>query len=140
MKNIFFIVVFFCSVQLINAQNDSIAPVVGRGQDPTDFQELSVQPQYIGGIEAIGRTVAMSYNYPREAIDEGITGTIMVEFVVDEEGNVADVTIRKGLCVPCDQEALRVVKRLRKFEPGLDQNGKPVKSRYSLPIKLSLAE
>lgn len=84
--------------------------------------------------------MAMSYNYPREAIDEGITGTIMVEFIVDEEGNVADVTIKKGVCVPCDQEALRVVKLLRKFEPGLDQNGKPVRARYSLPITLNLAE
>lgn len=140
MKNIFFIVVFFCSVQLINAQNDSIAPVLSRDENITEFPELSVQPQYIGGIAAIGRTVAMSYNYPREAIDEGITGTIMVEFIVDEEGNVADITIRKGLCVPCDQEALRVVKLLRKFEPGLDQNGKPVRARYSLPITLNLAE
>lgn len=140
MKNVFFIVMFFCCVQLLNAQNDSIVPVVGRGSNTTDFPELSVQPQYIGGIEAIGRTVAMSYNYPREAIDEGITGTIMVEFIVDEEGNVADVTIKKGVCVPCDQEALRVVKLLRKFEPGLDQHGKPVKARYSLPITLNLAE
>lgn len=86
--------------------------------------------------KTIQRFVAENFSYPDQALDEGITGTIYVDFVVEKDGTVQQATIYKGVCKECDLEAIRVVKRLR-LKPILI-DGKPERIRFRIPIRLAL--
>lgn len=86
--------------------------------------------------KTIHQFVAESYDFPDEALELEITGTIYIQFVVEKDGSVSDVVIEKGLCKVCDAEAVRVVKKLR-ANPVLI-NGKPERVRYRVPIRLVL--
>ncbi|WCM40935.1 energy transducer TonB [Flavobacterium sp. CBA20B-1] len=86
--------------------------------------------------KTIHRFVAENFSYPDQALDEGITGTIYVDFVVEKDGTVQQATIRKSVCKECDLEAIRVVKRLR-LKPILI-DGKPERIRFRIPIRLAL--
>jgi TonB family protein len=96
------------------------------------FVVVEEMPQIIGGIESIMSEV----QYPEMARRAGIEGRVFVQFVVNEEGNVEDAEVVRGIGGGADEEALRVV-RQAKFKPGV-QRGRPVRVKYSLPIMFSL--
>jgi protein TonB len=60
-----------------------------------------------------------------------------VRFVVDKDGSVTNVELLRGFDKLCDQEAMRVIKMMPKWQAGR-QNGKTVKVYYSIPIKFIL--
>ena len=64
--------------------------------------------------------------------------TVYVTFVVERSGAVTDVKILRGIGGGCDEEAVRVVKNMPKWEPG-KQRGKPVRVQFNMPIKFTLA-
>ena len=91
-------------------------------------------PQFPGDInEYIGSHL----HYPTVASNEGITGKVMVEFVVNEDGGVSDVKVLRGIGGGCDEEAARTIKAMPKWKPG-KQNGTPVKVLFRLPITFVL--
>jgi len=76
--------------------------------------------------------------YPAEALFQGITGRVIVGFIVVEDGSLANVKILKSVHPSLDAEALRVIKSLPpKWTPGKHE-GKPVKVRYSFPVTFKL--
>ncbi len=107
-------------------------PETPREVEPEIFVVVEQPPELVGGLEALQARI----EYPELARMAEIQGTVFVQFVVDEQGNVNDpVCVRDpggGTC----EEALRAV-RDAKFEPGR-QRGRPVKVRFSLPIKFRL--
>lgn len=107
------------------------AALPARAQDAV-FTLVDEMPQLIGGLEGLQQEI----RYPESAKAEGIEGTVFVQFVVDETGDVIDEKIVRGVSPELDAEALRVVRQAR-FEPGT-QRGEPVKVRFSLPIKFKL--
>jgi protein TonB len=76
--------------------------------------------------------------YPIIAKESGIQGTVYVTFVVERSGAVTDVKILRGIGGGCDEEALRVVKNMPRWEPGT-QRGKPVRVQFNMPIKFTLS-
>jgi periplasmic protein TonB len=77
--------------------------------------------------------IAKNIRYPREAERLGIEGRVVVEFVVEKDGSLSDVNILKGIGGGCDEEAMRVIKKAPKWNPG-KQRGVPVKVRMSIPV------
>ena len=79
--------------------------------------------------------------YPPIAKENGIEGTVVIQFVVDKNGDITEPTIVKDIAGQCGTEALRVVKLMNsmgeKWIPG-KQRGRPVKVRYTLPVKFRL--
>jgi periplasmic protein TonB len=75
--------------------------------------------------------------YPQMAIDAGIKGSVYVNFVVMEDGSITDVKVLRGIGGGCDEEAIRVVKKMPKWNAG-KQRGKAVRVSYNMPIKFSL--
>lgn len=71
--------------------------------------------------------------YPKEAAKANIQGRVIIKFVVSETGEVTDPQIIRSVHPSIDQEAIRVVKAMPRWNPG-KQDGKPVKVRYTLPI------
>jgi protein TonB len=95
-------------------------------------------PAYPGGEEAMMRFIQSNINYPDMERENDIQGRVVVGFVVLEDGTLSDIQIKKGVSSGIDKEALRVVRKLPKFNPG-KQQGKAVKVSFVLPIMFKLA-
>ncbi len=101
------------------------------------FTISEVAPAYPGGVNAMMKYLQKSIKYPNEAKEKGIKGTVFVEFVVEKDGTVDDVLVKKGVNPLLDKEAVRVVNSMPKWTPG-KQNGHLVAVRYTLPVKFDL--
>jgi protein TonB len=91
-------------------------------------------PEFIGDLN---RYLALRITYPQRAREAGIEGKVIVQFVVDERGNVTFAKVLRGIGGGCDEEALRVVNSMPGWKPG-KQNGIAVKVYYTLPIRFML--
>jgi periplasmic protein TonB len=98
-------------------------------EDPAEFP---------GGMQAFYKYVGDNMSYPSQARRMGIEGRVYVQFVVDKEGNVTEVTAVKGIGAGCDEEAERVLRESPKFKPG-KQRGRAVKQRMVIPIIFKLS-
>lgn len=94
-------------------------------------------PEYPGGEEALRKDLTDLVKYPEEAKKNGITGKVFVTFIVNENGNVTDTKIARGVNPLLDKESLRVVGMLKTWKPG-KEGGKAVKVAYTLPINFAL--
>ena len=94
-------------------------------------------PQFPGGKMGLLQFLNQNIKYPESAQQNGVSGKVIVGFVVRKDGTISDVKIVKGRDHDLDKEALRVMKKMPKFKPG-KLNGKSVNVRYTLPIKFSL--
>jgi protein TonB len=104
------------------------------------YSKAEKMPEYPGGEAALSKFVESNINYPQDAIDQNTEGTVNVSFVVDEKGNVKNpVVTGKTAGRSLDEEALKIVKQMPAWKPGLVK-GKPVKSRLLLPVTFKLAE
>lgn len=90
-----------------------------------------------GGEAALLNYVNSHLKYPAIAQEQDIQGKVVLKFVVNENGSVSDVRVVQSLESHCDAEAVRVVKSLPRFTPG-KQQGKAVKSYFTLPIRFQL--
>lgn len=70
-------------------------------------------PEYAGGSRAISEFVTMNLRYPDEALKAGIEGAVLVKYRIDDDGNVFNPQVIKGLGYGCDEEALRLISLLR---------------------------
>lgn len=97
-----------------------------------DFSE--VMPAFKGDVYAY---LAKSVKYPRAAVQNGIEGRVVTRFVVYEDGTIHDVKVVRGIGGGCDEEAIRVIKTMPAWEPGM-QNGRKVRVNFVLPINFRL--
>ena len=72
-------------------------------------------------------------HYPDKARKHNIEGRVIVQFIVTETGAIDSVKVVRGIGAGCDDEAARVVKSMPAWKPG-KQNGKPVNTRFTLPV------
>lgn len=96
------------------------------------FIVVEEMPNLIGGLADLQQKV----RYPEMARKAGIEGRVIIQFIVNEQGNVEEPRVVRGIGGGCDEEALRAV-RQAKFKPGR-QRGQPVRVQYSLPIVFKL--
>ncbi|MDR1865076.1 MAG: TonB family protein [Bacteroidales bacterium] len=75
--------------------------------------------------------------YPETAAQNGIAGTVFVQFVINEDGEVVNAQIFRGVDPSLDAEALRLIGQSPKWKPGRQQ-GKAVKVKFTLPIIFKL--
>ncbi len=91
-------------------------------------------PEYPGGREAMQRFIMSNFKYPEEAKVNGEQGTVYVQFVVYKDGTLGDVKVIKGVSESIDAEAVRVIKAMPKWKPGM-QEGKCVNVMSIVPIR-----
>jgi len=85
-------------------------------------------PELIGGLGELQSKI----RYPEMARRAGIEGRVFIQFIVNEQGQVENPRVMRGIGGGADEEALRVVSQAQ-FKPGM-QRGRPVRVQYSLPI------
>lgn len=98
--------------------------------------EQSAEPR--GGMAAFYKFVSENIRYPGQARRMNVEGKVFVEFVVDKDGTLNQLTVVKGIGAGCDEEAVRVVSLSPPWSPG-KQRGKPVRQRMVLPIFFKLS-
>jgi TonB family protein len=101
------------------------------------FMPLEVNPEYPGGDKARMEFLSKNLHYPIKARAANIEGTVYVEFTIEIDGSVSNPIIKRDIGAGCGDEALRIVKLMPKWEPGM-QKGMPVKTNFVMPIKFIL--
>jgi periplasmic protein TonB len=115
------------------------APVVEESVEELEiFTVVEDQPNFPGGDEARILYLKDNIKYPQMARESGIQGTVYVTFVVERNGSVTDVKVLRGIGGGCDEEAIRVIQNMPKWNAG-KQRGKPVRVQFNMPIKFTLA-
>ena len=101
------------------------------------FTAVEQQAEFPGGIAALMKWLNQNIRYPEQAAANDIQGRVIVKFVVEKDGSIGAVEILKGVDKDLDREALRVVKKMPKWQPGKN-NGVAVRSYFNLPVTFKL--
>ncbi|MDR3339048.1 MAG: energy transducer TonB [Candidatus Symbiothrix sp.] len=102
------------------------------------WDHVEVEPSFQGGTEALMKWLHDNVNFPTVAQENGVSGRVVVKFVVLSDGSIGDVLLLQSLDPSCDKEALTKVKRMPKWIPG-KQNGNAVNVWFQLPISFRLS-
>lgn len=94
-------------------------------------------PKFPGGEENMYKWLGENIRYPQEAKEKGISGTVIVTYVVESDGEITNVHVLKNIEGGCGAEAVRVIKTMPKWKPA-ELNGVPVRIFFTLPIKFTL--
>lgn len=103
----------------------------------TSTDVIHMAPDVLPSFKGLADFLQSNLVYPAQAREIGKTGKVWVNFVVDEKGKIIDAKILKGIGYGCDEEALRVIKLMPNWKPGLFQ-GKPVKVSFNQPITFQM--
>lgn len=95
-----------------------------------EVQDLDILPKPTGGMEGWYNYLAQNLKVP----SKDKSGTVIVSFLILEDGSVSDLELLKGISKSCDQVALEVIKSSPRWEPG-EKDGKKVTSRMRIPVR-----
>ena len=118
----------------------SVGPAVenpGSNEDEI-FPVAEQMPTFPGGDEALFKYLSENIKYPPLAIEQGIQGKVIVQFVVNKDGSIVDPKVVRSLDPSCDKEALRVIKNMPKWNPGRNM-GRPVRVKFTAPVSFRLS-
>ena len=104
------------------------------------YTNTEVLPAYNGGHPALENYINNNIEYPQQAIDNNAEGTVSVHFLVDEKGNISNVTtVGNKIGYGLEEESVKVVSKMPQWTPG-KVKGKNVKTWRTLPITYKLEE
>lgn len=103
----------------------------------TVYDVVEQMPKFPGGMAKMMQYIAENTKYPEAAKANGVEGRVIVNFIVDTEGNIRSPKIYRSIDPELDAEALRVVSSIPTMTPGM-QNGKKVNVRFTIPVSFQL--
>lgn len=101
------------------------------------FVSVEQQAEFPGGTAAMMKWLSNNVRYPESAQQNDIQGRVIVKFVVEKDGSIGHAEILKGVDRDLDREAIRVVKKMPRWQPGKN-NGVAVRSYFNLPVVFRL--
>ena len=118
-----------------------VVPEIGEVGNPEHdvYQIVEQMPEFPNGEEALMQYIAEQVKYPAEAKKAGAYGRVFIGFIVEPDGGLSDFKVLRGIGYGCDEEALRVVKSMPKWQPGMHR-GKAVRVQYLVPVNFRLEE
>lgn len=124
-----------------DAVGEFVAPVEEGGNEEIIETEVFLvveeMPEFPGGQEALLTYLANNIKYPQLARESNIQGTVYIDFIVEANGAVSNVKVKRGIGGGCDEEAVRVVKDMPAWKAG-KQRSKPVRVQFNLPVRFIL--
>ena len=123
--------------EAVEMNTEEQAPEETEPQSKKVYNSVEQMPEFPGGVAGLMRYLSENIKYPPEAAKNDIEGRVIVQFIIDETGQVGEVKVVRSVSDELDAEAVRVVKTLPKFEPGR-QDGEAVSVWYTLPINFKL--
>ncbi|MBA3829779.1 MAG: energy transducer TonB [Taibaiella sp.] len=111
---------------------------IGENPGKTDVKKIysfvEVMPVYNGDMAAY---IQKNIHYPQQAKENNIEGKVVIGFVIDEEGNLVNARVVRGIGGGCDEEAIHILQQMSRWQPG-KQNGIPVRVYFTVPIQFKL--
>lgn len=114
-----------------------VLPDEPQDENSDPFMVVEIMPEFPGGIAALHAYLYENIEYPRMAREAGISGIVYLSFVVGTDGKLSDISVLRGVGGGCTEEAIRVVKAMPAWKPGI-QRSKAVKVKMTLPISFKL--
>jgi len=138
------ILIGFLPFQIINAQEnpsieiktDSI-PITNL-EDTTAVRFVETMPEFPGGMEELSKYLRREVRYPKNCRMRGISGVVLVEFIVERDGSISNVTTIVQAHPDLDAEAVRVIEKMPKWKPGKNL-GEPIRVLFQIPIRFTLS-
>lgn len=104
---------------------------------PYTYEKRSIAAEFPGGIDALGQYLGRNIRYPKSARERGMQGTVVINFVVNTDGTISKITFLNRVDDDIDNEALRVVKSMPKWTPGIAY-GKKGEFKYTIPVSFAM--
>ncbi len=101
------------------------------------FVASEIMPEFPGGEQELMKFLKENLIYPKIAREIGISGKVIISFIVETDGSLSNVDVARSASPSLDEEAMRVVKMMPKWSPG-KQREKPVRVIYNLPVDFIL--
>lgn len=117
--------------------NQATSKTVTETTEQEIFKVVEKMPSFPGGDEMLMEYISKNLKYPQKAMDAGIQGRVFVSFVVEPDGSISNVKVLRGIGSGCDEEAVRIIKSMPKWEPG-KQMGQTVRVSYQIPVNFKL--
>ncbi|HEY0898928.1 MAG TPA: energy transducer TonB [Sphingobacteriaceae bacterium] len=136
-------------ITLPEVEETDQAPVSGREVKPEaktetanankvyDLATVESAPEFRGGSRRLTRYLKNNLNYPKQAKQNKVEGTVYVSFIVEKNGSLSGLYIIRGIGSGCDEEAMRVVRNSPSWKPGTI-DGKPVRTSFTVPVQFKL--
>lgn len=115
-------------VDIIDEEVDNAPPV----------RFVEEMPEFPGGMDALQPYLKREVRYPEAARQIGVSGVVLVEFVVEKDGSISNVKVLVPVYPELDAEAVRVIKAFPKWKPGR-QMGKAVRVLFQIPIRFTIS-
>jgi len=106
--------------------------------DEEYIAEFEDMPEFPGGTDALLEYMRTNIRYPADAREQDIQGRVLVTFIVNKDGSIAEPEVVKSIYPSLDEEAVRMISTMPKWKPGMNR-GKPVRTKYTLPVNFRLA-
>lgn len=130
----------------MEGRGQALSEIVVAGLKPTAnfkseeiFTTVEESPSFPDGIKNMYQYIARNLRYPEAARRANVQGKVFVKFIVRKDGGVSDLQVLKGIGFGCDEETVRVLGSMPKWNPG-KQNGKPVSVYFTMPVNFVLEE
>ncbi len=105
--------------------------------DVLDGQRLEELPEFPGGWSELMKWLTNNLKYPPQAVRQKKEGRVVVSFIVNKDGTLADIKLAKSVDPQLDREALRVVRMMPHWKPGKEK-GQPCRSMVVVPVVFKL--
>lgn len=115
------------------ADEEEQPEVVDMYNEPVDFRVVEDLPQFPGGASEFMKWLTKNLKYPISAQKRMVKGRVVAQFIVNTDGSVSDLELTEHLDNSCDQEVLRVLRLMPKWQAGM-MNAKPCRTKVSIPI------
>ena len=147
-RNIFSVAILLAGVLgsnnlMAESKDGSLSVDICAPESEDDFSEGDLyinaykRATFPGGNMKLPAFIKENLKYPEDA--DGAHGRVIVNFVVEEDGSISDIKVVRGVHPSLDAEAVRVVKLMPKWKPA-ENRGKPVRTKYMLPIFFRLQD
>ena len=111
--------------------------VVDMYDEPIDFRVVEDLPQFPGGASEFMKWLTKNLKYPASAQQRKVKGKVVAQFIVNKDGSVSDLEVIEHLDNACDQEVLRVLRMMPRWQAGV-MDAKPCRTKVCIPVVFNL--
>lgn len=120
--------------EALNAKlSAALPPIPVASEQPLNFRIVQQMPEFPGGGSAFIQWLTRQLRYPPLAQSQRLQGRVVVSFIVNKDGSIADVKLEKSVNALLDREALRVIRMMPRWKPGV-HNNQPCRTMVAVPV------
>ena len=102
----------------------------------SNYTSEETMPEFTGGIKNFYQFVVKKFRYPQAAVEQGISGRLILGFVVEEDGHLSEIKVLKDIGLGTGEAAIDMLEKSPNWKPGR-RHGIPVRVQYTLPLSLN---